>query len=194
VATVNRLYHNNGNGNGTFTDVTEASGTGGPTTPGQHWATSAAWVDLDNDGKLDLVVLRYVVWDFDDIWCGEHREGYRTYCHPDLFPAISALVYHNDGNGHFTEVAKKIGMDTPGKGLGIAISTTMAASTQSSLRTAAQHTSCTTRPSTPIIGSCSSLSVTSRTATASAQRSKSRLRRARSTKRSAPPALSLLRR
>jgi enediyne biosynthesis protein E4 len=144
----NRLYHNNGNG--TFTDVTEASGTGGPTTPGQHWSTSAAWVDLDNDGKLDLVVLRYVVWDFDDVWCGEHREGYRTYSHPDLFPAISALVYHNDGNGHFTEVAKKIGMNTPGKGLGIAISTTMAASTQSSPRTAAQHTSCTTRPSTAI--------------------------------------------
>jgi enediyne biosynthesis protein E4 len=116
----NRLYHNNGNG--TFTDVTEASGTGGPITPDQYWSTSAAWVDLDNDGKLDLVVLRYVVWDFDDVWCGEHREGYRTYCHPDLFPAISALVYHNNGNGHFTEVAKKIDMDTPGKGLGIAIS------------------------------------------------------------------------
>ncbi len=115
----NRLYHNNGNG--TFTDVTEASGTGGSTTPGQYWSTSAAWVDLDNDGKLDLVVLRYVAWDFDDVWCGEHREGYRTYCHPDLFPAISALVYHNDGNGHFTEIAKKIGMDAPGKGLGIAI-------------------------------------------------------------------------
>ena len=116
----NRLYHNNGNG--TFTDVTDASDTGGPTTPGQYWSTSAAWVDLDNDGLLDLVVLRYVVWDFDDIYCGERREGYRNYCHPDLFPAISALVYHNDGNGHFTEVAKKIGLDTPGKGLGIAIS------------------------------------------------------------------------
>ena len=115
----NRLYHNNGNG--TFTDVTEKSGTGGPTTPGQTWSTSAAWVDLDNDGKLDLIVLRYVVWDFDDVWCGEHREGYRSYCHPDIFPAISALVYHNDGNGHFTEVAQKIGMATPGKGLGLAI-------------------------------------------------------------------------
>ncbi len=115
----NRLYHNNGYG--TFTDVTEKSGTGGPTTPGQTWSTSAAWVDLDNDGKLDLIVLRYVVWDFDDVWCGEHREGYRSYCHPDIFPAISALVYHNDGNGHFTEVAQKIGMATPGKGLGLAI-------------------------------------------------------------------------
>ena len=110
----NHLYHNNGNG--TFTDVTEASGIGG-----SGWSTSAAWVDLDNDGRLDLVVLRYLKWDFDDIWCGEHREGYRMYCHPDLFQPIAPLVYHNDGNGHFTEVAAKIGLDKPGKGLGIAI-------------------------------------------------------------------------
>jgi hypothetical protein len=110
----NRLYHNNGNG--TFTDVTEKSSTGGG-----GWSTSAAWVDLDNDGLLDLVVLRYVEWDFTDIWCGEHREGYRSYCHPDLFPAIAPLVYHNDGHGHFTEVTAKTGFDKRGKGLGIAI-------------------------------------------------------------------------
>jgi enediyne biosynthesis protein E4 len=110
----NRLYHNNGNG--TFTDVTERSGTGGG-----GWSTSTAWVDLDNDGLLDLVVLRYVKWDFDDVWCGEHREGYRSYCHPDIFPAISALVYHNDGDGKFSEVSAKMGLDKPGKGLGIAI-------------------------------------------------------------------------
>jgi enediyne biosynthesis protein E4 len=110
----NHLYHNNGNG--TFADVTEASSTGG-----SGWSTSAAWVDLDNDGRLDLVVLRYLKWDFSDLWCGEHREGYRMYCHPDLFQPIAPLVYHNDGNGHFTEVAAKIGLDKPGKGLGIAI-------------------------------------------------------------------------
>jgi hypothetical protein len=110
----NHLYHNNGNG--TFTDVTQASGTGG-----SGWSTSAAWVDLDNDGRLDLVVLRYLKWDFDDTWCGEHRDGYRMYCHPDLFQPIAPLVYHNDGNGHFTEVAAKIGLDKPGKGLGIGI-------------------------------------------------------------------------
>src|SRR6267154_358668 len=106
----NRLYHNNGDG--TFTDVTDKSGTGG-----SGWSTSAAWVDLDNDGLLDLFVLRYLRWDFDDIWCGEHREGYRSYCHPDIFPAVSALVYHNDGNGRFSEVAAKTGLDKPGKGL-----------------------------------------------------------------------------
>ncbi len=110
----NRLYHNNGNG--TFTDITQKSGTGG-----SGWSTSAAWVDLDNDGLLDLVVLRYMQWDFNDIFCGEHPPGYRAYCHPDTFQPISALVYHNDGNGHFTEESAKIGMGKPGKGLGIAL-------------------------------------------------------------------------
>ena len=115
----NHLYHNNGNG--TFTDVTERSGTGGDKTPGNSWSTSAAWVDLDNDGLLDLVVLRYVRWNFNDVWCGEHREGYRSYCHPDIFPAIAPLAYRNNGDGTFTEVAGKMGLGIPGKGLGIAI-------------------------------------------------------------------------
>ena len=110
----NKLYHNNGNG--TFTDVTEKAGVAG-----SGWSTSAAWVDLDNDGLIDLVVLRYLKWDFDDIWCGEHKEGYRAYCHPDVFQPISPVVYHNDGNGHFTEVSQKIGISKPGKGLGIAL-------------------------------------------------------------------------
>lgn len=110
----NKLYHNNGDG--TFTDVTDKAGVGG-----SGWSTSAAWVDLDGDGLLDLVVLRYLTWDFDDIWCGEHKEGYRAYCHPDYFKPITPLVYHNDGNGHFTEVSEKIGVAKPGKGLGIAI-------------------------------------------------------------------------
>ena len=110
----NKLYHNNGNG--TFTDVTSEAGVGGG-----GWSTSAAWVDLDNDGLLDLVVLRYLQWDFDDIFCGEHREGARAYCHPDTFKPVTPLVYHNDGNGHFTEVGQKIGLALPGKGLGIAI-------------------------------------------------------------------------
>ena len=109
----NKLYHNNGDG--TFTDVTEKAGVGG-----DGWSTSAAWVDLDGDGLLDLVVLRYLQWDFDDVWCGERREGYRAYCHPDSFRPIAPLVYHNDGNGHFTEIAERAGLAKPGKGLGIA--------------------------------------------------------------------------
>lgn len=110
----NRLYHNSGNG--TFRDVTEQAGVAGG-----GWSTSAAWMDLDNDGLLDLVVLRYLQWDFDDIWCGDRRPDYRSYCTPDAFRPISPLVYHNDGNGHFTEVSQKTGMGRPGKGLGIAI-------------------------------------------------------------------------
>ena len=110
----NKLYHNNGNG--TFTDVTEKAGVAGG-----GWSTSAAWIDVDGDGFLDLVVLRYVDWDFDDVWCGEHKEGYRAYCHPDYFKPISPLVYHNNKDGTFTEVAQKVGLSKPGKGLGVAI-------------------------------------------------------------------------
>jgi hypothetical protein len=110
----NKLYHNNGDG--TFTDVTEKAGVSG-----SGWSTSAAWVDLDGDGYLDLVVLRYVKWDWDDVWCGEHREGYRGYCHPDVFPPVSMLVYHNNGNGTFTEEAHRLGLDKPARALGIAI-------------------------------------------------------------------------
>jgi len=110
----NRLYHNNGNG--TFTDVTLTAGVAG-----SGWSTAAAWVDLDGDGFLDLVVLRYMDWDFDDLWCGEHKEGYRAYCHPDHFKPISPLVYHNNKNGTFTEIGEKAGLSKPAKGLGLAI-------------------------------------------------------------------------
>ena len=110
----NRLYHNNRDG--TFIDVTEKAGVAG-----SGWSSSAAWVDLDGDGRLDLIVLRYAEWDFSDIWCGERKQAYRAYCQPDIFPAVTPLVYHNDGNGHFTEVSQKIGISKPGKGLGIGI-------------------------------------------------------------------------
>jgi hypothetical protein len=110
----NKLYHNNGNG--TFTDVTEKADIGG-----SGWSTSAAWIDLDGDGLLDLIVLRYLQWDFEDIWCGERKEGYRAYCHPNSFPPIAPLVYHNDGNGHFTEISRKAGLAEPGKGLGVGL-------------------------------------------------------------------------
>ncbi|MDE3186839.1 MAG: CRTAC1 family protein [Acidobacteriota bacterium] len=108
----NHLYHNNGNC--TFTDVTDKAGVGGG-----GWSSSAAWVDLDNDGRLDLVVDRYVTWDWNDQFCGQPEN--RGYCHPDVFQPITMLVYHNDGNGHFTEEAHKLGLDKPAKALGIAI-------------------------------------------------------------------------
>jgi len=108
------LYHNNGNG--TFTDVSQAAGVAG-----SGWATSAAWLDYDNDGRLDLIVVRYLQWAFDDLYCGERREGYRSYCHPDIFSPVSVLLYHNDGGGTFSEVSHKAGIDKAIKGLGVAI-------------------------------------------------------------------------
>src|SRR5215469_8673926 len=110
----NKLYHNNGNG--TFTDVTERAGVAG-----SGWSTSAAWVYLNGDGFLDLIVLRYLDWDFEDIWCGERKEGYRAYCHPDYFKPIAPLVYHNNADGTFSEIAQKTGLAKPGKGLGVAV-------------------------------------------------------------------------
>jgi enediyne biosynthesis protein E4 len=112
----NILYHNNGDG--TFTDVTEEAGVAG-----SGWCTGACFVDYDRDGHLDLFVTRYLEWDFaSNIYCGEHRPGYRAYCSPDQFKPISHLVYHNNADGTFTDVSKQCGIaSTPGKGLGIAV-------------------------------------------------------------------------
>jgi enediyne biosynthesis protein E4 len=112
----NTLYQNNGNG--TFTDVTQKAGV-----TGNGWCTGAAFVDYDRDGRLDLIVSRYVDWDFaSNIYCGEHRPGYRAYCHPDQFKPISCLVYHNNGDGTFRDVSQACGFSSaPGKALGIAV-------------------------------------------------------------------------
>jgi hypothetical protein len=111
----NILYHNNGDG--TFTDITAKAGVGG-----SGWCTGACFVDYDRDGRLDLIVSRYVQWDFSDVYCGEHRPRYRAYCHPDQFEPITHLMFHNNGDGTFTDVSKKCGIaSSPGKGLGVAI-------------------------------------------------------------------------
>jgi hypothetical protein len=111
----NTLYHNNGDC--TFTDVTKSAGVGGG-----GYSSSAAFADLDNDGRLDLIVGRYLDWSFDkDKFCGE-AEGQRAYCLMDVYPGTYLEVYHNDGAGRFSEVAKPAGMySTEGKALGIAI-------------------------------------------------------------------------
>jgi hypothetical protein len=112
----NILYHNNGDG--TFTDVTARAGAAGG-----GWSSGAAFVDYDRDGKLDLVVARYLEWDFAaNPWCGDHRPGYRSYCHPNQFRPVSHLLYHNNGDGTFTDVSRQSRIAAaPGKGLGVAI-------------------------------------------------------------------------
>ena len=112
----NTLYHNNGDG--TFTDVTAHAGVGG-----SGWSVSACFVDYDRDGRLDLIVTRYLDWDFSrNVYCGEKRPGYRAYCHPNEYQPVTHLVFHNNGDGTFTDVSKKCGLGAvPAKGLGIAI-------------------------------------------------------------------------
>jgi enediyne biosynthesis protein E4 len=112
----NALYHNNQNG--TFSDVTASSGAAG-----SGWSAGAMFIDYDRDGLLDLFVSRYLTWDFSkDIFCGIAKPGGRAYCHPDQFPPIAHLLFHNDGHGHFHDVSKESGIaDSPGKGLGVAM-------------------------------------------------------------------------
>jgi enediyne biosynthesis protein E4 len=109
------LYHNNRDG--TFTDVTTRAGV---INKGK-WGSSAAWFDYDNDGKLDLVIANYVDWSPDhNVWCGEHRPGYRGYCHPDVYHGQMPTLYHNNGDGTFTDVSERSGIGAkPGNGLGV---------------------------------------------------------------------------
>lgn len=109
------LYHNNGDG--TFTDVTARAGVGNQ----GKWGSSAAWFDYDNDGRLDLIVANYVNWSpRHNVWCGEHRPGYRGYCHPDVYEGEAPVLYHNNGDGTFTDASKRSGIGLkPGNGLGV---------------------------------------------------------------------------
>ena len=111
-----RLFHNNGNG--TFTDVTQKAGMGGV----EEFSTSAAWVDYDRDGKLDLIVANYVQWSpKQDIYCS--LDGKRkSYCTPESYKGASIRVWHNLGNGKFEDATSKLGLlDTTSKTLGLAI-------------------------------------------------------------------------
>ena len=110
------LFHNNGNG--TFTNVTIRAGLGGI----NEFSTSAAWVDYDRNGKLDLVVVNYVQWTpKTDLFCtldGSHK----SYCTPEAYKGASIRLWHNMGNGRFKDVTKRAGLyDAASKGLGIAV-------------------------------------------------------------------------
>jgi len=99
------LYHNNGDG--TFTDVTAHAGVANA---GQ-WASSAAWFDYNNDGFLDLVIANYVDWSPErNFYCGNQGVGMRSYCHPDDYHGEAAALFHNNGDGTFSDVSKRSGL------------------------------------------------------------------------------------
>jgi hypothetical protein len=109
------LYHNNGDG--TFSDATAKAGVGNV----GKWGSSAAWFDYDNDGKLDLIIANYVDWSPENnFYCGSKGPGLRSYCHPDVYHGQSPRLYHNNGDGTFTDVSARSGLgQKPGNGLGV---------------------------------------------------------------------------
>ena len=108
------LYHNNGNG--TFTDVTDRAGVAAP-----GWTTSAVWFDYDNDGKLDLFLCSFVQFSLaSNVFCGDNKVGKRFYCIPRVFKPTPNLLFHNNGDGTFTEVSAGTDIQRAlGKGLGV---------------------------------------------------------------------------
>ncbi|MGH9542337.1 MAG: CRTAC1 family protein [Terriglobales bacterium] len=110
----NILYHNNGDG--TFTDVTAKAGLSDP-----NWSTSAVWFDYDNDGRLDLFVCSFVEYGpRNRVSCGANAVGKHYYCIPRIFQPRASKLYHNNGDGTFTEVGQLTAIGkNPGKSHGV---------------------------------------------------------------------------
>jgi len=117
----NVLFHNNGNG--TFTNVTAKAGVAGG-----GWSTSAAWADYDNDGFVDLYVARYIDFDFataplpgasvPGVNCT--YRGFPVMCGPRGLKGSRDILFHNNGNGTFTDVTERAGIDKQAyRGLGV---------------------------------------------------------------------------
>ncbi len=115
----NKLYRNLGNGK--FEDVTAKAGVGDP-----RFSTGAAWGDYDRDGKLDLFVSNYVDFKLDDL--PHFGKGtlcqYRNVpvqCGPRGLPGAGDMLYHNNGDGTFTDVSKKAKVDDPNGYYGLGV-------------------------------------------------------------------------
>jgi hypothetical protein len=116
----NVLYHNDGKGR--FTDVTARAGVAMARHP---LKASAAWLDYDNDGWLDLFVTHYFQWTLaedKDVWCGRQQGGHRIYCDPDVFKPLPNVLFRNNRDGTFTDVSVRVGLNQYlGKGMGVAV-------------------------------------------------------------------------
>ena len=117
----NHLYHNNGDG--TFTDVTKNAGLDKSIDPefGPLWSVAAAWVDVNNDGLLDLFVVNYMQWTYSDKpMCVV--ESISEYCHPRFYKGTPDQLFLNQGDGTFKDVSKEWGIrDHVGKGMGVGV-------------------------------------------------------------------------
>jgi hypothetical protein len=117
----NTLYHNNGNG--TFTDVTAKAGLDRTVDPeyGPLWAVAAAWVDVNNDGLLDLFVVNYLQWKYtEQPLCSYHGVG--DYCHPRYYKGLPNQLFLNKGDGTFQDVSAAWGIrEHVGKGMGVGV-------------------------------------------------------------------------
>jgi hypothetical protein len=117
----NTLYHNNGDG--TFTDVTAKAGLDVPNDAqyGPMWAVAAAWVDVNNDGHLDLFVVNYMQWKYAAEPLCAYR-GVADYCHPKFYKPLPNQLFLNKGDGTFQDVSTAWGIhDHPGKGMGVGV-------------------------------------------------------------------------
>ncbi|HEX5410791.1 MAG TPA: CRTAC1 family protein [Terriglobia bacterium] len=107
------LFHNNGDG--TFSDVTDKADVANP----GRWAASAAWFDYDRDGLLDLVVCNYVQFSFHSPKICQYQ-GIRTYCEQRAYAGLPLSLYHNNGDGKFTDVSESSGLARHvGRSLGV---------------------------------------------------------------------------
>lgn len=116
VTGYNRSFLYRNNGDGTFTNVTEKAGL--------HldgWSTSAVWFDYDNDGRLDLYVCQFVKFNREmNKFCGDAVSNQRHYCVPSIYPPSRSWLFHNNGDGTFTDVSEASGIaGSLGKGWGV---------------------------------------------------------------------------
>lgn len=109
-----RLFH--GEGSGRFTDVTERSGI-----LNKEFAVSAAWLDYDRDGLVDLYIGNYVQWSAaGDRGCSQGGVG--GYCGPDAYKPLAPKLYRNLGRGRFEDATSRAGLDGPtDKAMGVAV-------------------------------------------------------------------------
>ncbi|PYK96600.1 MAG: CRTAC1 family protein [Verrucomicrobia bacterium] len=118
----NHLFHNEGKGK--FKEVTSLAGLGTST---QDWSTCAAWIDYDNDGKLDLFVGNYVKWSRKiDAEVGYKIDGQtRAYGQPNNFEGTFPSLYHNEGNGRFNDVSAQSGVQIKNPSTGVPAAKTL---------------------------------------------------------------------